>query len=185
MRNIRRHIITKTKTKGAQEAHEAIRPSYIERQTIEGTPAEKKLYDLIWKRTVASQMVPAELDRTTIVIDISGSDAQFVATGEVIRFDGFLKLYSESTDEEPGEEGSGILPKMAQGESVNPAQITATERFTAPPARYNEASLVNGSKSSASDVLRPMRRPSRRSSTAGTWSNRTRRARNAATCNLR
>lgn len=87
-------------------------------------------------------MVPAELDRTTIVIDISGSDAQFVATGEVIRFDGFLKLYSESTDEEPGEEGSGILPKMAQGESVNPAQITATERFTAPPARYNEASLV-------------------------------------------
>ena len=132
----------KTKTKGAQEAHEAIRPSYIERQTIEGTPAEKKLYDLIWKRTVASQMVPAELDRTTIVIDISGSDAQFVATGEVIRFDGFLKLYSESTDEEPGEEGSGILPKMAQGESVNPAQITATERFTAPPARYNEASLV-------------------------------------------
>lgn len=75
----------KTKTKGAQEAHEAIRPSYIERQTIEGTPAEKKLYDLIWKRTVASQMVPAELDRTTIVIDISGSDAQFVATGEVIR----------------------------------------------------------------------------------------------------
>ena len=132
----------KTKTKGAQEAHEAIRPSYIERQEIEGTPAEKKLYDLIWKRTVASQMVPAELDRTTIVIDISGSDAQFVATGEVIRFDGFLKLYSESTDEEPGEEGSGILPKMAQGESVNPAQITATERFTAPPARYNEASLV-------------------------------------------
>ena len=132
----------KTKTKGAQEAHEAIRPSYIERQTIEGTPAEKKLYDLIWNRTVASQLVPAELDRTTIVIDISGSDAQFVATGEVIRFDGFLKLYSESTDEEPGEEGSGILPKMAQGESVNPAQITATERFTAPPARYNEASLV-------------------------------------------
>ena len=113
----------KTKTKGAQEAHEAIRPSYIERQTIEGTPAEKKLYDLIWKRTVASQMVPAELDRTTIVIDISGSDAQFVATGEVIRFDGFLKLYSESTDEEPGEEGSGILPKMAQRSEEHTSEL--------------------------------------------------------------
>ena len=84
----------KTKTKGAQEAHEAIRPSYIENHTIEGTPAEKKLYDLIWKRTVASQMVCAELDRTTVVIDMSGSSQQFVATGEVVRFDGFLRLYS-------------------------------------------------------------------------------------------
>ena len=93
----------KTKTKGAQEAHEAIRPSYIDRQTIEGTPAEKRLYDLIWKRTVASQMVCAELDRTTIVIDMSGSQQQFVATGEVIRFDGFLRLYSESTDDEQSE----------------------------------------------------------------------------------
>ena len=90
----------KTKTKGAQEAHEAIRPSYIDRQSIEGTPAEKKLYDLIWKRTVASQMVCAELDRTTIVIDMSGSSQQFVATGEVVRFDGFLRLYSESTDDD-------------------------------------------------------------------------------------
>lgn len=133
----------KTKTKGAQEAHEAIRPSYIDRQTIEGTPAEKKLYDLIWKRTVASQMVAAELDRTTIVISISGATAQFVATGEVIRFDGFLKLYSESSDEEPSDESAaGILPKMSTGEEVNPEQITATERFTTPPPRYNEASLV-------------------------------------------
>ena len=98
----------KTKTKGAQEAHEAIRPSYIDRQSIEGTPAEKKLYDLIWKRTVASQMVCAELDRTTIVIDMSGSSQQFVATGEVVRFDGFLRLYSESTDDDQAaESGEG------------------------------------------------------------------------------
>lgn len=113
----------KTKTKGAQEAHEAIRPSYIERQTIEGTPAEKKLYDLIWKRTVASQMVPAELDRTTIVIDIAGSDAQFVATGEVIRFDGFLKLYSESTDEEPGEEDRASSPKWPKARASIPRKL--------------------------------------------------------------
>ncbi len=133
----------KTKTKGAQEAHEAIRPSYIERQEIEGTPAEKKLYDLIWKRTVASQMVCAELDRTSIVIDISSSSLQFVATGEVVRFDGFLRLYSESTDDEQTpESGEGILPKMQAGDALVSTQITATERFTQAPARYNEASLV-------------------------------------------
>ena len=133
----------KTKTKGAQEAHEAIRPSYIDRQTIEGTPTEKKLYDLIWKRTVASQMVHAELDRTSIVIDVSGSAQQFVATGEVIRFDGFLRLYSESTDEEQTtESGEGMLPKMQAGDALVATQIGATERFTQAPARYNEASLV-------------------------------------------
>ena len=133
----------KTKTKGAQEAHEAIRPSYIDRQSIEGTPAEKKLYDLFWKRTVASQMVCAELDRTTIVIDMSGSSQQFVATGEVVRFDGFLRLYSESTDDDQAaESGEGLLPKMAQGDELLSTQITATERFTQAPARYNEASLV-------------------------------------------
>ncbi|MEG1864738.1 MAG: type I DNA topoisomerase [Alistipes sp.] len=132
----------KTKTKGAQEAHEAIRPSYIDRQTIEGTPAEKKLYDLIWKRTVASQMVCAELDRTTIAIDMSSSSQQFIASGEVIRFDGFLRLYSESTDEEPTEGGEGLLPKMAKGDRLISTQITATERYTQAPARYNEASLV-------------------------------------------
>ena len=133
----------KTKTKGAQEAHEAIRPSYIDRQTIEGTPTEKKLYDLIWKRTVASQMVHAELDRTSIVIDVSGSSQQFVATGEVIRFDGFLRLYSESTDEEQTtESGEGMLPKMQAGDALVATQIGATERFTQAPARYNEASLV-------------------------------------------
>ena len=133
----------KTKTKGAQEAHEAIRPSYIERQSIEGTPAEQRLYELIWKRTVASQMVCAELDRTTIVIDMSGSKHQFVATGEVVRFDGFLRLYSESTDDDQAaESGEGLLPKMAAGDRLAATQITATERFTQAPARYNEASLV-------------------------------------------
>ncbi|HIY47906.1 MAG TPA: type I DNA topoisomerase [Candidatus Alistipes faecigallinarum] len=133
----------KTKTKGAQEAHEAIRPSYIERQTIEGTPAEKRLYELIWKRTVASQMVCAELDRTTITIDMSGSKQQFVAQGEVVRFDGFLRLYSESTDDDQASKsGEGLLPKLTAGDRVLPEQITATERFTQAPARYNEASLV-------------------------------------------
>lgn len=133
----------KTKTKGAQEAHEAIRPSYIERRTIEGTAAEKKLYDLIWKRTVASQMVPAEIDRTTITINISNSDLQFVATGEVVRFDGFLRLYSEAVDEDQAQEsGEGLLPKMAAGDHLEAQKITATERFTQAPARYNEASLV-------------------------------------------
>ena len=133
----------KTKTKGAQEAHEAIRPSYIDRQTIEGTPAEKRLYELIWKRTVASQMVCAELDRMTITIDMSGSKQQFVAQGEVVRFDGFLRLYSESTDDDQASEsGEGLLPKLTAGDRVLPVQITATERFTQAPARYNEASLV-------------------------------------------
>ncbi|MBR5863200.1 MAG: type I DNA topoisomerase [Alistipes sp.] len=133
----------KTKTKGAQEAHEAIRPSYIDRTEIEGTAAEKRLYDLIWKRTVASQMVAAEVDRTTIVIDKNGSEHQFVANGEVVRFDGFLRLYSESIDEDqPAESTEAILPKMQVGDSVTAQQIVATERFTMAPARYNEASLV-------------------------------------------
>ena len=133
----------KTKTKGAQEAHEAIRPSYIERQEIDGTPEEKRLYDLIWKRTVASQMVCAELDRTTVTVDMSGSAHQFVAQGEVIRFDGFLRLYSESTDDDQAaESGEGRLPKLAAGDRLTPVQIAATERFTSAPARYNEASLV-------------------------------------------
>ena len=133
----------KTKTKGAQEAHEAIRPSYIDRQQIEGTPAEKRLYELIWKRTVASQMVCAELDRTTVTIDISGSELQFVAQGEEIRFDGFLRLYAESTDDEPNSESAGgLLPGLTAGDRLQAVQITATERFTQAPARYNEASLV-------------------------------------------
>ncbi|MCM1150888.1 MAG: type I DNA topoisomerase [Alistipes sp.] len=133
----------KTKTKGAQEAHEAIRPSYIERQKIEGTPAERRLYELIWKRTVASQMVCAELNRTTVTIDIEGRPQQFVATGEVVQFDGFLRLYSESTDDDQAaESGEGLLPRMAEGDRLEATDITATERFTQAPARYNEASLV-------------------------------------------
>ena len=133
----------KTKTKGAQEAHEAIRPSYIDRQQIEGTTAEKRLYELIWKRTVASQMVAADVDRTTIAIDMEGSKLQFVATGEVVRFDGFLRLYSESSDEELSNETTqAVLPKMSVGEQVLWSNIVATERFTTAPARYNEASLV-------------------------------------------
>ena len=132
----------KTKTKGAQEAHEAIRPSYIDRMHIEGTPAEKRLYELIWKRTVASQMVPADIDRTTIAIGVDGTQWQYGATGEVIRFDGFLRLYSESTDDETSDSSEAALPKLVEGEKVTATQVTATERFTAPPARYNEASLV-------------------------------------------
>ena len=133
----------KTKTKGAQEAHEAIRPSYIDRTSIEGSAAEKKLYDLIWKRTVASQMVAAEVDRTTVVIDMNGDKEQFVANGEVVRFDGFLRLYSESPDDEQQTESTeAILPKMEVGDAVIAAQVVATERFTMAPARYNEASLV-------------------------------------------
>ena len=133
----------KTKTKGAQEAHEAIRPSYIDRHQIEGTSAEKRLYELIWKRTVASQMVAADVDRSTIVIDMDGSQWQFVATGEVVRFDGFLRLYSESVDEDAASDSSeAILPKMEVGAAVQSSQIVATERFSMAPARYNEASLV-------------------------------------------
>ena len=133
----------KTKTKGAQEAHEAIRPSYIERHEIEGTAAEKRLYDLIWKRTVASQMVPAELDRTTIVIDMERRGEQFVAQGEVVRFDGFMRLYSESVDEDAQSESEeAMLPKMEVGDGVLYKSITASERYSVAPARYNEAALV-------------------------------------------
>lgn len=133
-----------TKSKGAQEAHEAIRPSYIERRTIEGTAVEKRLYELIWKRTVASQMVPAEIDRTVITINMSGSNDHFTASGEMMRFDGFLRLYSESNeDEQGGEQGeTAVLPALANGQVLAYTAITATERFSAPPMRYNEASLV-------------------------------------------
>jgi DNA topoisomerase-1 len=133
----------KTSSKGAQEAHEAIRPSYFERQTIEGSATEKRLYELIWKRTVASQMKPAEIDRTSVHIDVAGAREHFTATGEVIRFDGFLKLYSESVeDDATSEGGEAVLPKMIVGERITAAVITATQRFTQPPARYSEALLV-------------------------------------------
>ncbi len=135
----------KTKSKGAQEAHEAIRPSYIERKTIEGTATEKRLYDLIWKRTVASQMVPAELDRTIITIERDQIPATFSTTGEVVRFDGFMRLYTEAVDDDATlEEGSETtrLPKVAVGEALQAKEISATERYTQGPARYNEMSLV-------------------------------------------
>ena len=132
-----------THSKGAQEAHEAIRPSYIDRREIDGSAAEKRLYDLIWKRTVASQMVPADIDRTTITIAVSGSNDKFVATGETQRFDGFLRLYSESVEDGEAEHGEmSVLPSLADGAALAAQSILATERFTQPPVRYNEASLV-------------------------------------------
>ena len=133
----------KTKTKGAQEAHEAIRPSYLDRTTIEGNAAEKRLYELIWKRTVASQMVAAEIDRTVVTIDMNNGEAQFIATGEVVRFDGFLKLYSESTDDDQAADATqGMLPALAVGQQLEAQSIVATQRFTQAPTRYNEALLV-------------------------------------------
>ncbi|MBQ7791396.1 MAG: type I DNA topoisomerase [Rikenellaceae bacterium] len=133
----------KTKTKGAQEAHEAIRPSYLDRTTIEGNAAEKRLYELIWKRTVASQMVAAEIDRTVVTIEMNGGEAQFIATGEVVRFDGFLKLYSESTDDDQNADATqGMLPALAVGQQLEAQSIVATQRFTQAPTRYNEALLV-------------------------------------------
>lgn len=133
----------KTKSKGAQEAHEAIRPTYITTQEIDGERNEVRLYDLIWKRTIASQMSDAELEKTTAKISISGTNEVFVAQGEVLRFDGFLKVYMESTDDEDGEsENTSMLPPMKVGEKLNNTEITATQRFTHHPPRYTEASLV-------------------------------------------
>ncbi|MFR9523220.1 MAG: type I DNA topoisomerase [Rikenellaceae bacterium] len=135
----------KTKSKGAQEAHEAIRPSYIDRKTIDGTAAEKRLYDLIWKRTVASQMVPAELDRTVITIEQDAKDVTFTTTGEVVRFDGFMRLYTEAVDEDTVSDDNkhtSRLPKVVVGEALNSLEITATERYTQSPARYSEMTMV-------------------------------------------
>ena len=132
-----------TKSKGAQEAHEAIRPTYISEHEIEGTAQEKKLYDLIWKRTIASQMADAELEKTTVSISISGDDRKFIAEGEVLLFDGFLRVYMESTDDENTQETKGLLPPLTAGEKLSQLSfIEACERFTQRPARYNEASLV-------------------------------------------
>ncbi len=133
----------KTKTKGAQEAHEAIRPAYLDQEEISGTNQEKKLYELIWKRTIASQMSDAELERTTVTIDISNSPEKFVATGEVLIFDGFLRVYIESVDDEDQNGGSkGLLPPLSAKQILRWDKIQATERFTQKPARYTEASLV-------------------------------------------
>jgi DNA topoisomerase I len=132
----------KNKSKGAQEAHEAIRPTYLENSSVDGERDEQRLYDLIWKRTVASQMADAELEKTTAVIGISTTSETFTAQGEVLKFDGFLKVYMEGTDEEGEEKQEGMLPALRQGETLNARQIAATQRFTHPPARYTEASLV-------------------------------------------
>jgi len=131
-----------TKSKGAQEAHEAIRPTYINNRSITGGSQEQRLYELIWKRTIASQMSDAQLERTTVKIDVSTADEHFVATGEVLKFDGFLKVYIESTDDENEEETANLLPPLRQNDQLDNKIIEATQKFTMPPARYNEASLV-------------------------------------------
>lgn len=131
-----------TKTKGAQEAHEAIRPTYMEAHTIKGTSDERRLYELIWKRTIASQMSDARLERTNVNIGISKSDHKFVATGEVILFDGFLKVYMESSDDDNSEERSGMLPPINVGMPLELDKMEAQQRYTRHPLRYTEASLV-------------------------------------------
>ena len=133
-----------TSTKGAQEAHEAIRPTYMEQSEIEGTSQEKRLYELIWKRTIASQMTDAEIEKTTVNISISGTDELFVAQGEVVKFDGFIKVYRESSDDDEQQEEFGhILPPLKKGQELTRREITATERFSLGPQRYTEASLVH------------------------------------------
>jgi DNA topoisomerase-1 len=134
----------KTKSKGAQEAHEAIRPTYMENSSIDGERDEMRLYDLIWKRTLASQMADAELEKTTAQIGTAATTETFVAQGEVIKFDGFLKVYMESSDDEgdDNEKQEGMLPAMSVGQQLGLENITATQRFTHHPPRYTEASLV-------------------------------------------
>ena len=134
-----------THAKGAQEAHEAIRPTFMSQTEIDGTAQEKRLYELIWKRTAASQMADALIDKTTVTIDIVGSQAKFIANGEVVTFDGFLKVYRESTDEDDNnqEEATHMLPVMQVGNVLERREITSTERFSMGPIRYTEASLVH------------------------------------------
>ena len=132
-----------THSKGAQEAHEAIRPTYMNETSIDGTSQEKRLYELIWKRTIASQMADAQIEKTTINIHIDNAEEKFVANGEVITFDGFIKVYRESTDDEDGtEDATHILPAIKEGDELQRREITATEKFSAAPLRYTEASLV-------------------------------------------
>ena len=133
-----------THSKGAQEAHEAIRPTAMERQSIEGTVQERRLYDLIWKRTIASQMADAQIEKTTVTIDADGNSHKFVANGEVVTFDGFLKVYTESADDDGrNAEDLSLLPVLHEGDPLERREITSTERFSQGPARYTEASLVH------------------------------------------
>ncbi|MCL2414834.1 MAG: type I DNA topoisomerase [Bacteroidales bacterium] len=131
-----------TKSKGAQEAHEAIRPTYIDNQKIEGDASQQKLYDLIWKRTIASQMSDAEFEKTTVNIDISNRSEKFQAKGEVLMFDGFLKVYMETKDEEEDSDMKGLLPPMNVNDTLSAQKISARETFTQALPRYTEASLV-------------------------------------------
>ena len=133
--------VFKTKNKGAQEAHEAIRPTKLAKMRVDAAPDEQRLYELIWKRTIASQMSDAKLERTVIQINADKHDKKFTARGEVVTFEGFLKVYFEGKDEEEDAQ-EGLLPKVIQNEQLAAKTITATERFTRPPARYTEASLV-------------------------------------------
>ena len=138
----------RTTSKGAQEAHEAIRPTYISNHTITGTAQEKKLYDLIWKRTIASQMADAELEKTTVDITVTGRKEMFVAEGEVVKFDGFLKVYFETVDDNQADAKSNALsdlrtlPALSRGDGLEANSITALQRYTQQPNRYTEASLV-------------------------------------------
>ncbi len=133
-----------THSKGAQEAHEAIRPTAMERQSIEGTVQERRLYDLIWKRTIASQMADAQIEKTTVTIDADGNSHKFVANGEVVTFDGFLKVYTESADDDGrNAEDLSLLPVLHEGDPLERREITSTERFSQGPSRYTEASLVH------------------------------------------
>jgi DNA topoisomerase I len=131
-----------TKSKGAQEAHEAIRPAYPDQASVSGSQNEKKLYDLIWKRTIASQMADAQVERTTITINTDNSPVTFQATGEVIKFDGFLRVYTESSDIENQDDDKAVIPPVSAGMPLAYESITATQKFTSPPPRYTEASLV-------------------------------------------
>jgi DNA topoisomerase-1 len=131
-----------TRSKGAQEAHEAIRPTYLENKTIDGDKSHKRLYELIWKRTIASQMADAELEKTTATISISKSQEHFIARGETIKFDGFLKVYMESTDEGDQTLEEGVLPPLKPGDVLQIKQILAQQKFTQQPFRYTEATLV-------------------------------------------
>ncbi len=132
-----------TRSKGAQEAHEAIRPTFSTDNNGNLTSQERRLYDLIWKRTIASQMADAQLERTTATINVDGAEEKFVASGEVVTFDGFLKVYHESTDEEDNKSEDGsLLPPLKNGDPLERREIVSTERFSMPPARYTEASLV-------------------------------------------
>ena len=134
----------KTKTANAQEAHEAIRPTYFDQHSIEGDSAEKRLYELIWKRAIASQMSEAQFEKTTAKISVSTRNEELVANGEVMKFDGFLKVYLESSDEDDNrqDEDNELLPPLERGQALNLHNMNATERFSRPPARYTEASLV-------------------------------------------